>query len=215
MHNDTIGKILIAAGAALLTSDAFAETPGEYLETIDLNHLCIAYLENHQGFLVAKVKDPDGYFHTVTVRSRMGKDFGVITKITDDTVEMVELIPDAKGGWFERPLTLPVACPLIPPCTHSLSDGSRIVWLVSKKEKIPQTEQYQPVLLGLSIGDRRAWRWAGWMCRDIEPASSEEANELRKEYGDADLSRFTSLPCTQPRPKPDHPNFGSQLAPCG
>ncbi len=122
-HNDTIKKILIAVGAVLLiASNAFAETSREYLQTIDLNALCIVYPRNHQGFWVASVKDSDGYYHTVTVGSYIGKNFGRITKITNDTVEVTEIIPDMVGGYVERPLTLQVACPNIPPCANSPSD---------------------------------------------------------------------------------------------
>ncbi len=94
-HSDTIKKILIAVGAVLLmASNAFAETSREYLQTSDLNDLCILYPRNHQGFWVASVKDPDGYFHTVTVGFYIGKNFGRITKITNDTVEVTEIIHD-------------------------------------------------------------------------------------------------------------------------
>ncbi len=42
-QSDTIKKILIAVAAVLLmVSNAFAETPRRYLETIDIKDLCIA-----------------------------------------------------------------------------------------------------------------------------------------------------------------------------
>jgi len=110
-HSDTIKKILIAVGAVLLmASNAFAETSREYLQTIDLNDLCIMYPENHQGFWVASVRDPDDYFHTVTVGSYIGKNFGRIMKISNDTVEVIEIIEDGVGNYVERPLTIQVGC---------------------------------------------------------------------------------------------------------
>ena len=188
-------KILIAVGAGLLmASNAFAETSREYLESFDINDLCIAYPKNHQGFWTANVTDPDGHYHTVIVGSYIGKNFGRIIKISNDTVEVVEIIEDGLGGYVERPLILQVPCPDLPrvfqssdkpPCANSPSDGSQIVWLMYKGK--------ESIHLGLSVGDRRAWRWVYAESREIQPATSEEAKELKDEYGDADLSRFAEM----------------------
>ena len=73
----------VAVGAILLmASNTFAMRSLAYLETIDLDDLCVVYPKNHQGFWVASAKDPDGYFHTVTVGSYIGKNYGRIEKIT-------------------------------------------------------------------------------------------------------------------------------------
>ncbi len=188
-------KILIAVGVVLLmASNAFAETSREYLESIDINDLCIMYPKNHQGFWVANVKDPDGRFHTVIVGSYIGKNYGRIMKISNDSVEVVEIIQDGAGGYVERQLTLQVPCPDLPrvfqssgkpPCANSPSDGSQIVWLMYKGK--------ESIHLGLSVGDRRAWRWVYAESREIQPATSEEAKELKEEYGDDDLSRYAGL----------------------
>jgi len=109
-HNDKFRKILIVVGVVLLmASNAFATRSREYLETIEIDDLCIAYSKNHQGFWVAEIKDPAGFYHTVTVGSHIGKNTGTITKITNDTVEVIELIlEEPSGNWIERPLTLKV-----------------------------------------------------------------------------------------------------------
>ena len=111
-----------------LKSDA--ERRALYLQTIDLKDLCITYSENRQGVSVASVKDPDGHYHPVTVGSQIGKNYGRIMKITNDTVEVVELIQDVVGDWVERPLTLKVGCPafrlLSVFCNNSPSAGSKI-----------------------------------------------------------------------------------------
>ncbi len=197
-------KILIAVAAVLLmASNVFAETSREYLEKFDIKDLCIAFPKNHQGFWVAKVKDPEGYYHAVTVGSYIGKDSGRIMKISNDTVEIVEIILDeSTGEYVERPLTLQVPCPDLPrvfqssgkpPCANSPSDGSQIVWLMYKGK--------ESIHLGLSIGDRSAWRWVYAESLEIQPATSKEAKELKEEYGDGDLSRFaemlTSARCEQ------------------
>ncbi len=189
-------KILIAVAAVLLVaSNAFAETSREYLETIDIKDLCIAFPKNHQGFWVAKVKDPEGYYHAVTVGSYIGKDSGRIMKISNDTVEVVEIILDeSTGEYVERPLTLQVPCPDLPrvfqssgkpPCANSPSDGSQIVWLMYKGK--------ESIHLGLSVGDRSGWRWVYAESLEIQPATSAEAKELKEEYVDDDLSRYAEM----------------------
>ena len=182
-------KILIAVGTVLLmASNALATRSLEYLETIDINDLCILFPRDHQGFWVASVKDPDGHYHTVTVGSTIGKDSGRIMKISNDSVEVVEIILDElTGDYVERPLTLEMACPDIPPCANSPSDGSPIYWLISKPGK-KIGDRFTRVHLGLSVRDRRAWRWVYAESRGIQPATSEEAKELKERYGDADLS---------------------------
>ena len=188
-------KILIVVGAVLLmASNAFAETSREYLESFDINDLCIVYPKDHQGFWVATVKDPDDHFHTVIVGSYIGKNYGRIMKISNDSVEVVEIIQDGAGGYVERPLTLQVPCPDLPrvfqssgkpPCANSPSDGSQIVWLMYKGK--------ESIHLGLSVGDRRAWRWVYAESLEIQPATSAEAKELKEEYVDDDLSRYAEM----------------------
>ncbi len=201
-------KILIAFGAVLSMAsnalatrsyDYLATRSYDYLETIAIKDLCLVFPKNHQGFWVASVMDSDDYFHTVTVGSYIGKNFGRITKITNDTVEVTEIIPDMVGGYVERPLTLQVACPNIPPCANSPSDGSPIAWLRSKVEKIPHTDTYQTIHIGLSVGDRSAWRWVYADSRGIEPATSEEAEWLKEQYGEHALSGEQRRECPTPR----------------
>ncbi len=194
-QSDTIKKILIAVAAVLLmASNALATRSLEYLETIDINDLCILFPRDHQGFWVASVKDPDGHYHTVIVGSYIGKNFGRIIKISNGTVEVVEIIEDGLGGYVERPLILQVPCPDLPrvfqssdkpPCANSPSDGSQIVWLM-----YTGTES---IHLGLSVGARSAWRWVYAESLEIQPATSDEAKELKEEYGDADLSGFAAM----------------------
>ncbi len=194
-HSDTIKTIRIAVGVILLVaSNAFAERPRDYLGTIDLEDLCITYSENHQGFWVAGVKDLRpavyGRFHTVIVGSEIGRPSGVITKITNDTVEVLSIILDeSTGDYVERSLTLEVACPMSPPRAKAPSDGSHIRWLITLRDPSGS--------LGFSVGDCRMWRWVDGEGRGIQPATSEEAKELKEEYGD--FSRFLNDPCPTPR----------------
>ncbi len=54
----------------------------------------------------ALVDDGQGRIHRVTIGDYMGKNHGEIVSITETQVDIVEVVPDGKGGWVERPRTL-------------------------------------------------------------------------------------------------------------
>jgi type IV pilus assembly protein PilP len=52
------------------------------------------------------IKDPDGVIHQVRPDNYMGQNFGRITGIYEDRIELVELISNGVGGWIERPAAI-------------------------------------------------------------------------------------------------------------
>jgi type IV pilus assembly protein PilP len=50
--------------------------------------------------LSAVIKDPKGTLHTAQVGDRIGENFGTILKITDDGLEIKELVQDGSGEWI-------------------------------------------------------------------------------------------------------------------
>jgi type IV pilus assembly protein PilP len=50
----------------------------------------------------AIIQAPDGNVHRVQVGDHMGQNFGMVSKITEDKVDLVELIQGAMGDWVER-----------------------------------------------------------------------------------------------------------------
>lgn len=48
------------------------------------------------------VKDPDGVVHRVHSNNYLGQNYGRITGIAEDRIELVELVPNGAGGWMER-----------------------------------------------------------------------------------------------------------------
>ena len=48
------------------------------------------------------VTAPDGAVHRIQPGNYMGKNYGKITLVADDRVELVEIVPDGMGGWQER-----------------------------------------------------------------------------------------------------------------
>lgn len=55
------------------------------------------------GLLVA----PDGAVHRVQTGNYIGRNYGKITAVADNRIELVEIVPDGSGsGWQERPAKL-------------------------------------------------------------------------------------------------------------
>ncbi|MDE1892867.1 MAG: pilus assembly protein PilP [Pseudomonadota bacterium] len=52
------------------------------------------------------IKDPGGVIHRVHVNEYMGQNYGRITAISEDHVDLVELVPNGNGGWMERPASI-------------------------------------------------------------------------------------------------------------
>lgn len=51
----------------------------------------------------ALVKAPDGIVHRVRKGNYLGENFGEITNITEEKIEIIEIVPDSQaGGWTER-----------------------------------------------------------------------------------------------------------------
>lgn len=52
------------------------------------------------------IKDPDGVIHRIGVNAYMGQNYGHVTAISEDHIDLVELVPNGNGGWMERPATI-------------------------------------------------------------------------------------------------------------
>jgi type IV pilus assembly protein PilP len=56
----------------------------------------------------AVIQAPDGSVHRAQTGSYIGQNFGKVIKITEEKIELVELIPGSVGGWVEREAILAV-----------------------------------------------------------------------------------------------------------
>jgi type IV pilus assembly protein PilP len=52
------------------------------------------------------VRAPDGTIHQVRPGNHMGQNYGRITQVRADEIELVEIVPDGQGGWMERDAAL-------------------------------------------------------------------------------------------------------------
>ncbi|GJM07940.1 MAG: fimbrial protein [Lysobacteraceae bacterium] len=74
----------------------------EALESYSLDSLSMVGTLNIGGFNYALVQDPDQLIHRVVPGNYMGRNHGRIVTIMDDSIELVELVPNGLGGWIER-----------------------------------------------------------------------------------------------------------------
>jgi len=56
----------------------------------------------------AVIQAPDGTVHRVQKGNYMGQNFGRITRVTEDKVDLVELVQGAMGEWVEREASLAI-----------------------------------------------------------------------------------------------------------
>ena len=96
----------IAAGDAGLKPDT--ERPKDYLESFAIDQLKMVGTISKLGHndLFALVRDTAGEIHPVSVGDHMGLDYGEIIKVTDQAVELVEIVSNGRGGWMRRPRNL-------------------------------------------------------------------------------------------------------------
>jgi len=52
------------------------------------------------------IKDPTGVIHRMHINEYMGQNYGRITTIKADHIDLVELVSNGNGGWMERPASI-------------------------------------------------------------------------------------------------------------
>jgi type IV pilus assembly protein PilP len=78
----------------------------EPLESYPLDSLKMVGTIGGKGGVEALIKDPQGVIHPVHLGNYMGQNYGHVTTITEDHVDLAELVPNGTGGWMERDATI-------------------------------------------------------------------------------------------------------------
>jgi type IV pilus assembly protein PilP len=78
----------------------------QYLESFSIASLSMVGTLSRDGTIWALINDGSGGIHRVTVGDYLGRNYGRIVSITPLQVDVIEIVPDGKGGWVERPRTL-------------------------------------------------------------------------------------------------------------
>lgn len=80
--------------------------PREPLESFPLDSLKMSGTLGLAKSMEGLVRDPDGIVHRVRVGNYLGQNYGRITAVAEDRIDMVELAPNGSGGWMERAATI-------------------------------------------------------------------------------------------------------------
>ncbi|MBL4632200.1 MAG: pilus assembly protein PilP [Paraglaciecola sp.] len=78
----------------------------EYLERYNFAALTMVGIISMNEQIWSLVNDGSGGIHRVTTGNYMGKNHGRIISVTNSKVNVVEVVPDGKGEWVERPRIL-------------------------------------------------------------------------------------------------------------
>ncbi len=83
------------------------DRPPEVLESFNLSNLAmVGTLTGSDGGQYALIRDPSGGVHRVRTGNYMGQNYGRIVGINDTRIELIEIVPNGRGGWVERPRSL-------------------------------------------------------------------------------------------------------------
>ncbi len=80
--------------------------PREPLEAFPLDGLKMSGTLGTAKSMEGLVRDPDGVVHRVHIGEYLGQNYGRVTAIDEDRIELVELVPNGAGGWMERQATI-------------------------------------------------------------------------------------------------------------
>ncbi len=80
--------------------------PREPLESFPLDGLKMSGTLGTANRMEGLVRDPDGVVHRVHVGNYLGQNYGRVTAVDEDRLELVELVPNGAGGWMERQATI-------------------------------------------------------------------------------------------------------------
>ncbi|MGD8341750.1 MAG: pilus assembly protein PilP [Gammaproteobacteria bacterium] len=82
------------------------DRPREYLEGEPLDALTmVGTLSDPEGSF-GLVQDSQGLVHRVTIGNHMGQNYGRITDISESQIQLLEIIADGLGGYYERPASI-------------------------------------------------------------------------------------------------------------
>lgn len=76
--------------------------PQQPLEAFALDSLQMVGTIGTGKHMIALIQDPGKKIHRVRANQYMGQNYGRVTHIHGDSVDLVELVPNGNGGWMER-----------------------------------------------------------------------------------------------------------------
>lgn len=92
-----------ATNSALITPEL--ERRKEPLEAYPLDAIRMVGSMNKNGVPIALIK-VDKLLYQVKVGNHLGQNYGLVTKVSETSVQLREIVQDPSGDWIERPATL-------------------------------------------------------------------------------------------------------------
>lgn len=86
-----------------LTSAPDLSRPREFLERFNLAELSMVGSIEHNGVRWGLIRDAEGSVHRVREGNYLGRNYGLITQISESSLDLVETVVNGQGGWIERP----------------------------------------------------------------------------------------------------------------
>ncbi|KLI99625.1 pilus assembly protein PilP [Luteimonas sp. FCS-9] len=78
----------------------------EITEQFPLDSMAMVGTMNTGARMLGLVLAPDKVTYRIAPGNYLGQNDGRVTSVTDNRIELVELVPDGAGGWLERPASL-------------------------------------------------------------------------------------------------------------
>ena len=78
----------------------------EPLEFFPLDSLTMVGTLEREGEMWGLIRDPDGAIHRIKPGNHAGENFGEIIRVSNNAIDLLEIIPDGLGAWIEREISL-------------------------------------------------------------------------------------------------------------
>jgi len=88
--------------------DAELNRRKEPLEFFPMDSLKMVGILEQKGEVWGLIQDPDGTIHRVQAGNHAGENYGEIIRISEESIDFVEIIPDGLGAWIEREISLSI-----------------------------------------------------------------------------------------------------------
>lgn len=82
------------------------EREKEELELHSFSELTMVGMLQKNSVFHALIEDGVGQIHRISIGDYMGRNFGRVTFISENQINLVEIVPSGNGGWVERPQSL-------------------------------------------------------------------------------------------------------------
>ncbi|HEY3486712.1 MAG TPA: pilus assembly protein PilP [Gammaproteobacteria bacterium] len=80
----------------------------EPLEFFPMDALKMVGILEQKGEIWGLIQDSDGTIHRVQNGNHAGENYGEIIRISEESIQFLEIIPDGLGAWIEREISLSI-----------------------------------------------------------------------------------------------------------